>query len=68
MKFCPHSVYRWDPDTMHPVVADPLPKKVESFAGFVCDRCGEMTVEGYGRPLGDKKVCIACYEQAAQER
>jgi len=50
------------------VVAHPLPKKVESFAGFVCDRCGEMTVEGYGRPLGDKKVCIPCYEQAARER
>jgi formylmethanofuran dehydrogenase subunit E len=50
------------------VVAHPLPKKVESFAGFVCDRCGEMTVEGYGRPLGDTKVCIPCYEQAAQER
>lgn len=50
------------------VVAHPLPKKVESFAGFVCDRCGEMTVEGYGRILGDKKVCIPCYEKAAQER
>ncbi len=48
--------------------AHPLPKKVESFAGFVCDRCGEMTVEGYGRPLGDKKVCLPCYEQAMQER
>jgi formylmethanofuran dehydrogenase subunit E len=50
------------------VVAHPLPKKVESFAGFVCDRCGEMTVEGYGRPLGDKKVCIPCYEKAMSER
>jgi len=50
------------------VVAHPLPKKVESFAGFVCEVCGEMTVEGYGRPLGDKKVCIPCYEKAAQER
>jgi formylmethanofuran dehydrogenase subunit E len=42
------------------VVAHPLPKKVESFAGFVCDRCGEMTVESYGRPLGAKKVSIPC--------
>jgi formylmethanofuran dehydrogenase subunit E len=48
------------------VVAHSLPKRVESFAGFVCEVCGEMTVEGYGRPLGDKKVCIPCYEQAAQ--
>jgi formylmethanofuran dehydrogenase subunit E len=46
----------------------PLPKKVESFAGFVCDLCGEMTVEGYGRPLGDEKVCLPCYEKASRER
>lgn len=45
-----------------------LPRKVQSFVSFVCDRCGEMTVEGYGRPLGDKKVCIPCYEEAARER
>ncbi len=50
------------------VVNHPLPKKVESFAGFVCDHCGEMTVEGYGRPLGDKKVCIPCYEKATEAR
>jgi formylmethanofuran dehydrogenase subunit E len=48
------------------VVAHSLPKKVESFAGFVCELCGEMAVEGYGRPLGDKRVCIPCYEQATQ--
>ena len=35
-----------------------------SFDGFVCESCGEMTVEPYGRPLGDKKVCIPCYEKA----
>ena len=35
-----------------------------SFAGFVCDICGEMTVEGYGHPLGDRKVCIPCYEKS----
>jgi formylmethanofuran dehydrogenase subunit E len=44
----------------------PLPKKVESFVGFVCDLCGEVTVEGYGRPLGDKKMCIPCYEKATR--
>ena len=43
------------------------PPKHDSFAGFVCDRCGEMTVEGYGRPLGDQKVCIPCYEKALVE-
>jgi len=41
-----------------------IPPKKESFEGFVCDICGEMTVEGYGRPLGDKKVCMPCYEKA----
>lgn len=41
-----------------------LPKKKDSFAGFVCDVCGEMVVEGYGRPLGDKHVCQDCYNKA----
>lgn len=31
-----------------------------SFAGFVCDECGEMVVEEYGRIKGDKHVCIDC--------
>ena len=31
-----------------------------SFAGFVCEDCGEMVVEKYGRVKGDKKVCIDC--------
>ena len=31
-----------------------------SFAGLVCDRCGEMVVEGYARLAGDKRVCIPC--------
>ncbi len=35
-----------------------------SFASFRCDLCGEMTVEPYGRILGDKKVCIPCRERA----
>ena len=42
-----------------------VPPKVESFSGFVCDVCGEMVAEGYGRPLADdKKVCLPCYEEA----
>ncbi|HEK86716.1 MAG TPA: tRNA CCA-pyrophosphorylase [Candidatus Aminicenantes bacterium] len=40
-----------------------LPAKKESFESFVCDICGEMTVEGYGRILGDKKVCQPCYDK-----
>ena len=35
-----------------------------SFDGFVCDLCGEMVVEPYGRLLGDQKVCIPCREAA----
>ncbi len=37
-----------------------LEPKKDSFAGFVCEECGEMTVEEYGRIKGDKKVCIDC--------
>ena len=37
-----------------------------SFASFACDLCGEMTVEPYGRLLGEKRVCIPCREKAAQ--
>jgi len=33
-----------------------------TFASFRCDHCGEMTVEGYGRPLGDGHVCQPCYD------
>lgn len=39
-----------------------------SFDSFVCDLCGEMTVEPYGRVLGDKKVCIPCREKSAEKQ
>ncbi|RME19985.1 MAG: tRNA CCA-pyrophosphorylase [Deltaproteobacteria bacterium] len=35
----------------------------ESFASFVCDRCGDMVVEKYGRVFGDRHVCIPCQEE-----
>jgi len=35
-----------------------------SFDSYRCELCGEMTVEPYGRLLGDKKVCIPCREKA----
>ncbi len=38
---------------------DLQPKK-DSFDGFVCEECGEMTVMEYGRIKGDKKVCMDC--------
>jgi len=40
-----------------------IPHKPHSFAGLVCDGCGEMVVEGYARIVGDKKVCIPCQER-----
>ncbi len=38
-----------------------------SFSSLVCDRCGEMVAEPYGRILGDEKVCIPCREAAVKE-
>ena len=38
-----------------------------SFSSLVCDGCGEMTAEPYGRLLGDKKVCIPCRDKATSE-
>jgi formylmethanofuran dehydrogenase subunit E len=32
----------------------------DSFNGFVCEECGEMTVETYGRIKNGKQVCIDC--------
>ena len=37
-----------------------LEPKKDSFDGFVCEECGEMTVQEYGRSKGDKKVCMDC--------
>jgi formylmethanofuran dehydrogenase subunit E len=37
-----------------------LEPKKDSFNGFVCEECGEMTVMEYGRIKGDKKVCQDC--------
>ncbi|WP_321536914.1 TraR/DksA C4-type zinc finger protein [Stygiobacter electus] len=34
--------------------------KKDSFNGFVCEECGEMTVEEYGRIKDGKQVCIDC--------
>ena len=32
----------------------------DNFTGFVCEECGEMTVESYGRVKDGKYVCIDC--------
>ena len=31
-----------------------------SFTSFICEECGEMTVEQFGRVKGGKKVCSVC--------
>ena len=38
-------------------------KPAETFASFVCARCGETVVEKYGRIVGEQKVCIPCQEK-----
>jgi formylmethanofuran dehydrogenase subunit E len=52
------------PEEMMMTVSDVFdyvwPKENHSFDGFVCEECGEMVVEKYGRIKGDKKVCIDC--------
>ena len=43
-----------------PVFEYKLESKKDSFDGFVCEECGEMTVMEYGRIKVDKKVCMDC--------
>jgi len=40
-----------------------LPKPVDAFDSFVCERCGDTVVEKYGRVVGDRRVCMPCQEQ-----
>jgi len=42
--------------------------KEEDFSSFVCDRCGEMVVERYGRVVGEARVCIPCQEAMLASR
>jgi len=39
-----------------------LGEEKHSFDSFVCEECGEMVVEKYGRIKGDKHVCLDCYD------
>lgn len=40
----------------------------EDFGSFVCEHCGDMVVERYGRTVGDANVCIPCHEAAHTHR
>jgi formylmethanofuran dehydrogenase subunit E len=37
-----------------------ITERKPSFDSFVCEQCGEMVVEDYGRLKHGKKVCIPC--------
>jgi len=41
--------------------------KSENFSSFVCDRCGDMVVEPYGRLVDGEKVCIPCQQELLAE-
>lgn len=46
-----------------------MPAVEHTFHSFICDRCGELVVEPYGRVVGTHKVCIPCHrELLAAER
>jgi formylmethanofuran dehydrogenase subunit E len=42
------------------VVNHPWTEPVPSFESFVCERCGEMVAEPYGRLRQGKMVCVPC--------
>ncbi len=43
-----------------------VPRPTEQFAAIVCEACGEMVIEGYGRIQGPRKLCIPCSLVAAR--
>lgn len=40
-----------------------VPSKSENFSSFVCERCGDMVSESYGRLADGQKVCIPCQRE-----
>ena len=39
-----------------------LPEKARLFDSYVCDCCGETTGANWIRLVGDRKLCLDCYE------
>ena len=39
-----------------------LPEPAQIFASFKCEKCGETTGSNWIRMLGDKKVCLDCWQ------
>lgn len=60
--------FRWyrdsDPEVLFDVQSTvlALPERGAPMASQTCDCCGEMTGEKWLRLVGDRKVCIDCYE------
>lgn len=48
--------------TIGDVVERPWHEPPHSFNSFICDECGDIVVEEYGRVAGDRRVCIPCHE------
>lgn len=40
----------------------PLPERARLFDSYVCDCCGETTGANWIRLVGDKKLCLDCYQ------
>jgi len=60
-----------DPSEFFQVTRDvlkSLPPRARILGSTPCESCGEMVMDTRLRPLGDKRVCIACYESAQQRR
>ncbi len=49
--------------TISPIFDYEVEKGKESFASFVCEQCGDMVVEKYGRVYDGLKVCIPCQQK-----
>ncbi len=41
----------------------PLPEKAQLFDSFVCDCCGESTGEPWLRQVGERKMCLDCFDR-----
>lgn len=42
----------------------PVEVRAQNLATALCDACGDMVVESYLHPQGDRRVCLACHERA----
>ncbi len=49
--------------TISPIFDYEVENGKESFASFVCEQCGDMVVEKYGRVYDGLKVCIPCQQK-----